>query len=306
MISRVPCRKYPIDYRSKPVDLHSGKLRTGFSKVAFSGPRTRPDTPLEAHWAKELLVRRLGHLRLATEVPTEGWSSHLTVTELGSGAADWKGLNVWGRAGMSDERAINLNIIDDEDLIRNSLATVLRVADYHVETFSSGYEYIKALPGLNPDCVIIDVRMPKMNGLDVLDVVKQHKQNTPVIMISGYGDIAMAVKAIQTGAADFIEKPVDPEAVLKVVERACGSARKKSDAEPNDVEFEAALSNLTNREAEVLTLLVKGDQNKVVARKLGISPRTVEVHRSRIMQRLGAKSFAELVRMTVLGGFNSE
>ncbi len=207
---------------------------------------------------------------------------------------------------MSDERPINLNIIDDEDLVRNSLATVLRVADYHVETFSSGHEYIKALPGLDPDCVIIDVRMPKMNGLDVLDIVKQHKQNTPVIMISGYGDIAMAVKAIQTGAADFIEKPVDPEAVLKVVERACGSVRKKNDTEPNDAEFEAALSNLTNREAEVLTLLVKGDQNKVVARKLGISPRTVEVHRSRIMQRLGAKSFAELVRMTVLGGFKSD
>jgi len=207
---------------------------------------------------------------------------------------------------MSDERPINLNIIDDEDLVRNSLATVLRVADYQVETFSSGFEYIKALPGLNPDCVIIDVRMPQMNGLDVLDIVKQHKQNTPVIMISGYGDIAMAVKAIQTGAADFIEKPVDPEAVLKVVERACGSKQKKGEAEPNDAEFEAALSNLTNRETEVLTLLVKGDQNKVVARKLGISPRTVEVHRSRIMQRLGAKSFAELVRMTVLGGFKSD
>ena len=207
---------------------------------------------------------------------------------------------------MPDERPINLNIIDDEDLVRNSLATVLRVADYQVETFSSGFEYIKALPGLNPDCVIIDVRMPQMNGLDVLDIVKQHKQNTPVIMISGYGDIAMAVKAIQTGAVDFIEKPVDPEAVLKVVERACGSKQKKGEAEPNDAEFEAALSNLTNREAEVLTLLVKGDQNKVVARKLGISPRTVEVHRSRIMQRLGAKSFAELVRMTVLGGFKSD
>ncbi len=207
---------------------------------------------------------------------------------------------------MSDERVINLNIVDDEDLVRNSLATVLRVADYQVETFSSGVEYIKALPNLDPDCVILDVRMPQMNGLDVLDIVKQHKQRTPVIMISGHADIAMAVKAIQTGAADFIEKPVDPEAVLKVVARACDGARKNDDEDAPDEEFEAVLENLTKRETEVLSLLVKGDQNKVVARKLGISPRTVEVHRSRIMQRLGARSFAELVRMTVLGGFKPD
>lgn len=207
---------------------------------------------------------------------------------------------------MSDERTIRLNIVDDEDLVRNSLATVLRVADYQVETFSSGVDFIKALPELDPDCVILDVRMPQMNGLDVLDIVKQHKQRTPVIMISGYADIPMAVKAIQTGAADFIEKPVDAEAVLKVVARACGNARQTDDEDASGAEFEAVLANLTKRETEVLKLLVKGDQNKVVARKLGISPRTVEVHRSRIMQRLGAKSFAELVRMTVLGGFKAD
>jgi two-component system response regulator FixJ len=203
---------------------------------------------------------------------------------------------------MSDEATTSLHIVDDEDLVRNSLATVLSVADYDVDTFSSGVEYLKALPGLNPDCVILDVRMPQMSGLDVLEIVKQHKPSTPVIMISGVADIAIAVKAMQSGAADFIEKPFEPDAVLKVVKKVCESANATSHQSANTAEIEAVYSSLTERETEVLSLLVKGDQNKVVAHKLGISPRTVEVHRARIMQRLGATSFAELVRMTVLSG----
>jgi two-component system response regulator FixJ len=203
---------------------------------------------------------------------------------------------------MSDESTTSLHIVDDEDLVRNSLATVLSVADYDVDTFSSGVEYLKALPGLNPDCVILDVRMPQMSGLDVLEIVKQHKPSTPVIMISGVADIAIAVKAMQSGAADFIEKPFEPDAVLKIVKKVCESAGTTSHQTANSAEIEAVYSSLTERETEVLSLLVKGDQNKVVAHKLGISPRTVEVHRARIMQRLGATSFAELVRMTVLSG----
>ena len=123
-------------------------------------------------------------------------------------------------------------------------------------------------------------------------------------LLKQYKDVVVAIVEEGIGNGEF--KPVDAEAVLKVGARACGSARKTDDEDPSGAEFEAVLANLTKRETEVLKLLVKGDQNKVVARKLGISPRTVEVHRSRIMQRLGAKSFAELVRMTVLGGFRAD
>lgn len=202
---------------------------------------------------------------------------------------------------MPDEETVGLCVVDDEELLRNSLAAVLRNAQFDVQAFPSGVEFLKALPGLNPDCVILDVRMPQMSGLDVLEILNQKHPETPVIMMSGFADVSMAVKAMQSGASDFVEKPFQAKDVLDTIERVIEASSSDAKTVAN-AEAEALFGTLSNREMEVLSRLVQGKQNKVVARELDISPRTVEVHRARIMQRLGVTSFAELVKLYVQSG----
>ncbi len=207
-----------------------------------------------------------------------------------------------GQTRMSDEEATSLHIVDDEELVRNSLVAVLQNANYDVFAHSSGIEFLKALPGLNPGCVILDVRMPQMSGLDVLEVLKQSHPMTPVIMMSGFADVAMAVKAMQSGASDFVEKPFSASDVLDTLTRVLETSSSSNAKTGTNAETDALFSKLSKREVEVLSRLVQGKQNKVVARELDISPRTVEVHRARIMQRLEVTSFAELVRLSVHSG----
>jgi len=207
---------------------------------------------------------------------------------------------------MPDEETVSLHVIDDEELVRQSLVAVLQNAQYDVQAFASGVEFLKALPSLNPDCVILDVRMPQMSGLDVLEILKQNHPETPVVMMSGFADVSMAVKAMQSGASDFVEKPFQAKDILDTLERVLQTSSSSNAKTVTNAEADALLSKLSKREVEVLLLLVQGKQNKVVARELGISPRTVEVHRARIMQRLGVTSFAELVRLSVLSGLASD
>ncbi len=207
---------------------------------------------------------------------------------------------------MPDEEKVSLHVIDDEELVRKSLVAVLQNAQYDVQAFASGVEFLKALPGLNPDCVILDVRMPQMSGLDVLEILKQNHPETPVVMMSGFADVSMAVKAMQSGASDFVEKPFQAKDILDTLERVLQTSSSSNAKTVTNAEADALLSKLSKREVEVLLLLVQGKQNKIVARELGISPRTVEVHRARIMQRLGVTSFAELVRLSVLSGLASD
>jgi two-component system response regulator FixJ len=205
---------------------------------------------------------------------------------------------------MSLNNQITLHVVDDEELVQNSLEAVLRFGNYDVSTFSSGNEFLEALPDGNPDCVILDVRMPQMSGMEVLKVLNQSHPDLPVIVMSGFADVAMAVKAMQAGAAHFIEKPFKHEDVLITVENVMQrSSSSMSDTGAAEVP-DARLSKLSDREMDVLTRLVQGKQNKVVARELEISPRTVEVHRARIMQRLDVTSFAELVRLAVMSGLD--
>ena len=199
---------------------------------------------------------------------------------------------------MPNEEKIRLYIVDDEELVRNTLIAVLQSAQYDVQAFPSGVEFLKALPELNPGCVILDVRMPQMSGLDVLEILKQNHPEMLVIMMSGFADVSMAVKAMQSGASEFVEKPFQAKDVLDTIERVL----EASSSTVTNAKDDALLSKLSKREVEVLSLLVQGKQNKVVARELEISPRTVEVHRARIMQRLEATSFAELVRLAVMSG----
>ena len=206
---------------------------------------------------------------------------------------------------MHSEEAISLYIVDDEELVRNTLVAVLQRAQYDVQAFPSGVEFLKALPELNPGCVILDVRMPQMSGLDVLEILKQNHPEMPVIMMSGFADVSMAVKAMQSGASSFVEKPFNAKDVLDTLESVLQTSSSNTKTVTN-ADIDALFSNLSKREAEVLSLLVQGKQNKVVARELDISPRTVEVHRARIMQRLEVTSFAELVRLSVLSGLVSD
>jgi two-component system response regulator FixJ len=202
---------------------------------------------------------------------------------------------------MPDEQAISLHVVDDEDLVRNTLIAVLQNASYDVQAFPSGVAFLKALPELNPACVILDVRMPQMSGLDVLEILKQNHPGIPVVMMSGFADVSMAVKAMRSGASDFIEKPFQADDILETIERVMKTSSSETKM-VTDANAKVLLGNLSNREMEVLLLLVQGKQNKVVARELDISPRTVEVHRARIMQRLELTSFAELVRLAVQSG----
>ena len=207
---------------------------------------------------------------------------------------------------MLTENRITLHVVDDEELIRNSLEAVLRFGKYEVATFSSGIEFLEALPDLNPGCIILDVRMPELNGLEVLKTLKQDRPQIPVIVMSGFADVTMAVKAMQSGASDFIEKPFQPDDVLNTVKKVLQTNSSSKSDQVANTSTASQVSQLSDRETDVLARLVQGKQNKVVARELGISPRTVEVHRARIMQRLGVTSFAELVRLSVLSGFEND
>lgn len=155
---------------------------------------------------------------------------------------------------MPDEETISLHIVDDDGLVQNSLVALLQGAGYNVLAFTSGIEFLKALPGLNPDCVILDVRMPQMNGLDVLKKLKQNHPETPVVMMSGFADVSMAVKAMQSGASEFVEKPFQAKDVLDTIERVL----EASSSTVTNAKADALLSKLNKREVEVLSLLVQG------------------------------------------------
>lgn len=193
-------------------------------------------------------------------------------------------------------------IVDDDCLVLQTTAALAQQAGYQVTSFASGVDFLDAMPGLTPAPVLLDVRMPNVDGLAVLARLRQGWAQAPVVMMSGQADIPMAVKAMQCGAADFIEKPIRLNDVRPTIERAVELLNAAG--QPDDAALSQAgrLEALSPREREVLALLVRGDQNKVVAQKLGISHRTVEVHRARIMRRLGVATFAELVRLAIACG----
>lgn len=187
-------------------------------------------------------------------------------------------------------------VVDDDPLVRKTIEGILQQAGRAVVSEAAGTDFLTTLDsssaGSNPfSCVLLDVNMPDMTGLEVLSELASRRQNMPVIMISGQGDIATAVQAMRNGAVDFVEKPFTPEHLTQAVSLAVG-----------DTTTQPALANLSSREMEVLRLLVDGDANKVIAYKLEISQRTVEVHRARIMERLEVKTFADLIRKAIAAG----
>jgi len=192
-------------------------------------------------------------------------------------------------------------VVDDDEVIRDVLSAVFDANGFTVRTFESGDRFLEGGQSLTPACVLLDVLMPGRSGLDVLKELNGRGGAAPVIMISGSADIPMAVDAIKHGALDFIEKPFDPQTIVRRVEAAldAAGARAAAMAESEETGEIPGSENLTPREREVLSLISGGQSNKEAGRQLGISPRTIEVHRARIMEKLGARNAADLVRIVL-------
>ena len=199
-----------------------------------------------------------------------------------------------------------VHVIDDDDAIRQSLAFLLSTAKIEVKTHPSAAAFLEALPGLKPGCIITDVRMPGISGIELVRRLKELNVGAPVIVITGHGDVPLAVEAMKIGAADFLEKPFDDEVLLASVRSALKvqDAETKRRSERGDVE--SRLATLSSRERDVLGGLVAGRANKQIAYDLGISPRTVEIYRANLMNKMQAGSLSELVRMALVVGLLGE
>jgi two-component system response regulator FixJ len=189
-------------------------------------------------------------------------------------------------------------VVDDDADVRDSLELLLRRLGYRVLTFDSARAFLGAGVKSADTCVLADVRMPEMDGLALQREIKRTTPDLPVIMMTGHGDVAMAVQAMKEGAIEFLEKPFEKAVLISALEGAF--ARLEPSKADQSVTEQRLKTSLTDREREVFDLLVDGHQNKVIAHKLGISTRTVEVHRARVMDKMGAKSLAELVKRSLL------
>ncbi|HZP71706.1 MAG TPA: response regulator FixJ [Pseudolabrys sp.] len=193
-------------------------------------------------------------------------------------------------------------VIDDDDAVRQSLEFLLKTADIKVRSFESAKEFLEILPKVKSGCIVTDVRMPEITGIDLLRHVKELNLDIPVIVITGHGDIALAVEAMKVGAVDFLEKPFDDEMILSSVRSALSKGADSMRQKGQFAEINEKLAALSNRERQVLEGLVAGKANKVIAYDLGISPRTVEIYRANLMTKMSANSLSELVRMAMTAG----
>jgi two-component system response regulator FixJ len=193
-----------------------------------------------------------------------------------------------------------VHIIDDDEAVRESLAFLLEAHDLAVKTHASASLFFEQLADIAAGCVITDVRMPGMTGLDLVRALNERGIGLPVIVITGHGDVPLAVEAMRAGVVDFIEKPFDEETILKAVNLALSRAQSLRDQAAEHSLIAERLAGLSTRERQVLNGVVSGQANKVVAQELGISPRTVEVYRANLMSKMGAASLSDLVRMALI------
>ena len=193
-------------------------------------------------------------------------------------------------------------VVDDDEAVRDSLGALLESAGFEVETFSSGADFLDRLDPKRGGCIVLDVRMPGLSGLEIQEKLTEKRITLPVIIITGHGDVPIAVQAIKAGAMDFIEKPFGDDIILESVGRALERGRRNKRDASSAVEIEARMARLTPREREVLGQLVIGNPNKIIAYELGISPRTVEIHRARVIEKMEARSLSHLVRLAITAG----
>ena len=195
-----------------------------------------------------------------------------------------------------------VHIIDDDAAVRDSLKFLLEAAQLPVRTYESAADFLKVLPGVKTGCVITDVRMPDVTGIELLRQVRSAAYSLPVIVMTGHGDIPLAVEAMKIGAIDFFEKPFDDDAFLAAVRLALKRKEREEKRESDRTELHGRIAALSARERQVLEGLVAGQANKIIAFNLEISPRTVEIYRANVMTKMQAKSLSELVRMALIAG----
>jgi two-component system response regulator FixJ len=198
---------------------------------------------------------------------------------------------------MTAERTVH--VVDDDAAIRRSLERLLDAAGFRAMSYETPMAFLASAPGLSSGCVLLDVRMPGMDGLTLQARLAKLDNHLPVVVMTGQGDVQTAVRAMKAGAVDFIEKPYDDEVLVKTIELAL-SLPRQSDRNREAAEAAQRVAALSPRERQVLDSLVAGRPNKVIAYDLGISARTVEVHRARMMERLGVRQFAEAIRLAVM------
>jgi two-component system response regulator FixJ len=191
-------------------------------------------------------------------------------------------------------------IVDDDEAVRDSLAFLMQSVGLQASCFDSADSFLQANPTQSVGCLLLDIRMPGMSGLELQGVLDERGIRLPVIFISGHADVPMAVRALKAGAFDFVEKPFNDQLLLDAVQRAIESNRQQRQSETQLNEWRALLATLTPREREVMELVVDGLSNKAIGATLGVSLKTVEAHRARVMDKLKAGSISHLVRMNVL------
>jgi len=195
-----------------------------------------------------------------------------------------------------------VHVIDDDDAMRDSLAFLLRSAKVEARTYESALAFLDTVNEISGGCIVTDVRMPDMTGMELIRRLQELKITLPIIVITGHGDVPLAVEAMKCGAADFIEKPFDDDLFLAAVRSALNVQAADQERQTARSAIDARLALLSPRERDVLEGLVAGQPNKIIAYELGISPRTVEIYRANVMTKMEAASLSELVRMALTGG----
>ncbi len=193
-------------------------------------------------------------------------------------------------------------LVDDDDSVRRSVGFMLKTSGHKVESYVTGVEFLKEARSLEPGCVLLDIQMPEMDGLEVQAELRERGVPFPVVVMTGHGDVDVAVRAMKAGAVDFIEKPFAKEAMLQAIGEAFGRLDKSSEKSKRREEAELLVNGLTPREHEVLIGLTKGHPNKTIGYDLDISPRTVEIHRANLMKKLGVFNLSDLLRIAFAAG----
>jgi len=196
-------------------------------------------------------------------------------------------------------------VVDDDDAVRDSLALLLESAGLRVEAFAGAAEVLARCREERPACVVTDVRMPEIDGLELQRRLAELSARLPVIVITGHGDVPLAVEAMKAGAVDFIEKPFSDDVILSSIEAALMRPQRSGGTGVVSSEIAERVARLTPRERDVLHQLIAGHPNKVIAYNLGISARTVEIHRARVMEKMEVRSLPELVRLAIDGGIET-
>jgi two-component system response regulator FixJ len=200
------------------------------------------------------------------------------------------------------EQAPTVFVVDDDPYLREAAQKLIRSIGLEVETYASAEEYLGCFDGARPGCLLLDVRLRGMSGLELLERLSQERAQIPIIVLTGFGDVPMAVRALKLGAVEFVQKPYNPQDLLERIRKAVAHDLRERQQRAELDEVKDRLSSLTARERQVMDLVVSGCSNKEIAARLGLSQKTVETHRIHIMQKARANNAVELTRMAIAAG----